>query len=82
MIDTKKVEELIKNIPRIDNPRNAEGSTTREELEQRAKLDAEEEAKQEAQQAYDETYADTYEDACRRILEELLDEHGFGEADD
>lgn len=79
MTDPKRtLQDIIKNIPIRDTP-VAEASVTRAELEQRAKMDAEEEAKQEAQKAYNETYADTYEEAYQRILDELLDEHGFSD---
>ena len=78
-LDHKTLEDIIRKIPLGDNPRRADGSVTREDLEQQAKKDAEEEAKDEAQKAYDETYADVYEAAYQRILDELLDEHGFSD---
>lgn len=79
MMDPKKLEDIIKNIPVRDSPvKNAtEAPVTREQLEQQAKEEAEQEAKEEAQKAYDETYADTYEEAYQRILDDLLGEHGF-----
>lgn len=80
MSDPKtKLQEIIAKIPLRDNPRSAEGSVTREDLERRAKEEAAEEAKQEAQKAYDETYADVYDEAYQRTLDELLDEHGFSD---
>jgi hypothetical protein len=79
MMDPKTLEDIIKKIPRRDNPRSAEGLVTREDLEQQAKKDAEEEAKGEAQKAYDDTYTDAYDAAYQRILDELLDEHGFSD---
>jgi len=79
MTDPKQLlDDIIKNMTVRDAP-VADPSVTREELEQRAKIEAEEEAKQDAQKAYDETYADTYEAAYERILDELLDEHGFSD---
>lgn len=74
----RSLDEIVKNMTVHDAP-VADQSVTREELEQRAKIQAEEEAKQDAQKAYDETYADTYEAAYERILDELLDEHGFSD---
>lgn len=79
MTDRKQLlDDIIKNMT-VHNTPVADPSVTREELEQRAKIEAEEEAKQDAQKAYDETYADTYEAAYERILDELLDEHGFSD---
>jgi flagellar biosynthesis/type III secretory pathway protein FliH len=79
MTDSKQLlEDIVKNMTVRDIP-IANPSVTREELEQRAKMDAEEEAKQEAQKAYNEAYADAYDDAYQRILDELLDEHGISD---
>jgi hypothetical protein len=79
MTDSKQLlDDIIKNMTVRDTP-VADPSVTLEELEQRAKIEAEEEAKQEAQKAYDETYAETYDAAYAHILDDLLGEHGFSD---
>lgn len=77
--DPKILKDIIKNIRQRDVPFERDTSVTREDLERQAKGEAEEEAKQEAQKAYDETYADAFDAAYQRILDELLDDHGFSD---